>query len=460
MNKLLSKPLLRAVTLLIVPFFLTGCSLGGGNSQNNTTNQPTLTIWRQKGATDTEENGFKAIIAAYKKVKGNENLNVVYRAFEPTEDYEKTVLNALAAGNGPDIWEIRDDELARHMDKLSPIELSTDTMVTYYKDNFAKVIADELIVDKKLYGFPLGLDPLVLYYNSDHFQAASITKPPKTWNEAIETANTLTTKANNQIIRPGLALGTGTNIDRAADILQLMMLQFNTQMVDPAHKTATFDLYVTDPETKKVSYPGRTALSLYASFAHPDSPYRSWDTSQPYSTLGFPQGKISMIINYLSLAPQFKALEKNLPFQITRVPQWITKKIPVGDLPAEVSDPVYFGHYDTLVVSKPSTRLTKTQQQTQTNRAWSFINFAIQPDNNVLFTNATGLLSPRITNNGTEGEAAANEIRRYMVSWYKSRSPRAVDQLFLDMIKAVTEQNQPVDQATSQAAQGVTNLLQ
>lgn len=456
MNKLQRNnvhPLYRTIILLMIPLFVTGCSLKSNKTQStNATAASTLSVWRHKGSTDTEEKAFQAILDQYEATTG---IDVIYRAFEPTEDYEKAVINSLAAGTGPDVWEIRNDELPRHKSKLQPMDL-TPAVLEHYQKNFARTITQELVSDNKIYGFPLAIDPLVLFYNLDHFQEARVQEPPKTWKETIELANKLTVKENNVVVRPGLALGTASNIDRASDVLQLLMLQFNTQMVDPAKKTATFDLYVQDPETKQFTYPGKTAFALYQSFAHPDSPYRSWSSDQAYTTQLFTQGKLSMMINYLSLSPQITSLNKDLDFSIAGTPQWVTKKIPVGDLPAEVSDPVYFGKYNALVVSKPSLRLSQEQQAAQTDKAWQFIGYATKSENNKAYTNATLLLGPAIS--GTD--AVTDPVKRYLTTWYKGPSPRTVDTHLFNMIQAVTEKGQSLDEVISQTAQAVSRLLQ
>lgn len=450
--------------LIVVPFFLTGCGLKNNNtskisSGSNTTQ--TLTIWRQKGSTNAEEQAFTTILKNY--AAANPTVQINYRTFKPEEDYEKAVLNGLAAGNGPDVWEIRNDELPRHKDKLYGVD-STDADLQRYKATFANVINEEMVSDKKLYGLPLALDPLVLFINTDHLKTANIQDQsgPKTWKDLTTLADKLTVKANGIILRPGFAMGTASNIDRASDIVQMMMLQFNTQMVDPAHKTATFELYTQDPETKAFEYPGKTAFALYASFANPQASYQSWNASQAYTTQLFAQGNLSMMINYLSVGPQMLKLNPKLNVEIVRVPQWITKKIPVGDLPAEVSEPVYTAKYKALVASKPSVRLSKAKQTQQITLAWGFINYAAGADNITTFTQASGLLSPRLGVNSASVTSSdiESDIVTHLKTWYKGPSPRSVDKIFFDMTQAITEQRKSANETFTAASQAVTKLLQ
>ncbi len=456
MNNRLKKVAVHSL-LLVVPFFLTGCSFFGGSSKSNSnsTANSTITIWRRMGETKAQESAMKSLLAGFEKA--NKNVKVSQRVFEATDDYEGEVLNALAAGTGPDIWEIKNDELPRHKDKIFGVELDQTTIANYRK-NYAPSISQELISDGKLYGLPLGLDPLVLFYNTDHLQKAGIQAPPKTWPEMLEAAQKLTAKVNGTIVRPGFAMGTASNIDRASEIIQLMMLQFKTQMTDPSNTTATFDLYTQDPTSGQYLYPARTALQLYNSFADPASGYQSWDAQQPYTTQAFTEGRLSMMINYLSLGPQLKLIEPRLQFNASRVPQLDIKKLPFGDIPASVNDPVYTARYRALVMSKPSVRLNKTQQTAQQNLARGFMRYIGQSQVLTSYSQESGLVVPFLSG-ATDNQTVAGIVNPYLTTWYKGKSPRSVDGVFQNMLGAYTEQKQAIDTALSQAAELVTGLL-
>ena len=65
---------------------------------------------------------------------------------------------------------------------------------------------DEACVDGNWYGIPWRFDTRVLLYNTEDFEAAGITEPPKTWDELIETAQKLTkTDSSGNITHAGLA---------------------------------------------------------------------------------------------------------------------------------------------------------------------------------------------------------------------------------------------------------------
>lgn len=453
------KNTLTIATFLVISLLATGCSHNRKpNDQSVRTEK--LTIWRQPIDKKSDAKIFDQLIATYEKA--HPTIKVEYRVFDPGDDYETAVLNSLAAGTGPDIWEIRNDELARHKDKLTSFPTDQPYSTTNLKKRFAATIAEEMVADKQLYGMPIAIDPLVLLVNTDHLAEINQKKLPTTWEETLQLANVLTRKADQTIFRPGLALGTASNVDRAAQLVELLMLQFGTQMVDSAHRKATFDLYNQAPTGTGFDYPGQNALLFYAGFARPDSGYQSWDSGQPYSTEVFATGNLSMMINYLSVVPQLRQLNPKLNLSYGPVPQRVVKTIPQEDLPGQVSDPVHTARYRALVASKPWEKLTASQQVAKRQQAWDFITLATAPGVSVAYGEANLLLPPQIftQESATTGiTQAANQINPYLKTWYKGRSPRVVDRVFTDLTRAITESNLALPETLNQAAQLVTTLL-
>ncbi len=448
--------------LVVIPLLLTGC---GPTNNTPSPNGLRLTIWRVPVNGKADDQAFATILAAYKKKYPNVTVN--YKTFKPDEDYETAVLNALAAGNGPDIWEIRENELARHKDKLAPVGRDKPVDIAQFKKVYASSIAEEMISDGQLYGLPIGIDPLVLYVNTRHLQELQSDQTiPKTWNEIRELAVKLTRKVNNYIVRPGFAMGSASNIDRSAQIIELLMLQVKTQMVDPAHRNATFHLYTQDAQNQSFHFPAQDALAFYYGFANSLSGYQTWDTTQPYSTEAFTTGNLSMMIDYLSTASQIRQLNPALEFTVSRVPQLDQKTFPKEDIPGSVNDPVFTAKYRALVASKPSPKLSKEQQNAKRDLAWQFIEFAAtESANTVPYSQATGLIPPQIvpdqaaTSTGNLATTIAAVVNPYLSTWYKGRSPRNVELIMKQMLIAITEQDQLPEPILQQAAQAVTELL-
>ena len=68
-----------------------------------------------------------------------------------------------------------------------------------------------MILDGQIYGLPLSLDTMAIYYNKDLLDRSSVPEPPKTWEEFAVAVKKITKydKQTNKITQSGAALGAG-----------------------------------------------------------------------------------------------------------------------------------------------------------------------------------------------------------------------------------------------------------
>ena len=229
-----------------------------------TTAKPvTLQFW---GVFDNR-NAFDKVISDFKIQ--NPGIDVKYQLFT-YEQYESGFVNALAAGAGPDILMIHNTWLPKHGDKLAPMPATgvPDTKnpftIQSFKDQFVDVAYQDLVYNNQIYGLPLYVDTLGLYYNKDLFNSAGITRPPQTWVEVNSDVQLLTKfdKSGN-IIQSGFSLGTARNIGRSTDILMNMMIQSGVQMTSADQRSATFGATMGGQRV------GEIAVQYYTNFANP-----------------------------------------------------------------------------------------------------------------------------------------------------------------------------------------------
>ena len=95
-------------------------------------------------------------------------------------DYEKSLLNSLAAGAGPDLFMFHNTWLPKHFDKITPVSESqfTASQITAL---YPTVVVQDFAPDGVTWALPLYIDTLALFYNKDIFDDNSIALPPKTW---------------------------------------------------------------------------------------------------------------------------------------------------------------------------------------------------------------------------------------------------------------------------------------
>jgi ABC-type glycerol-3-phosphate transport system substrate-binding protein len=262
------------------------------------------------------EDVFTPIIAEYQKQ--NRNVTINYRKFTDPEQYLDLIINELAEGEGPDLFSMHNSWFVKHRKKLSPTPQNL-IGVEDFQETFVKVAADDLILpdetgSNRIYGLPLYVDTLALYYNSEHFEDAvpSRGKPASTWGELQEDVFKLTKSDNSfeRFERAGIALGRSDNILRAIDILYLLFIQYGVDFYDSGYTEATFASGATPPAAD--------ALAFFTGFALPSSKYYNWnaylanDDSDEKEITTFARGKVSMIIGYSYLYEQIQDTIKDL----------------------------------------------------------------------------------------------------------------------------------------------------
>jgi ABC-type glycerol-3-phosphate transport system substrate-binding protein len=242
-----------------------------------------LEVWGLFDDSDSYQEAFNA----YQQVAGTHLSSVEYRKMTP-ETYRDDLLNAFAEGNGPDVFLIRSSWLPLFRNLIVPAP-SYQVTEKEFRDAFVDVVADDLVVDGEIYGAPLSVDSLALYYNKSLFNAAGITSPPSTWDELIADSVILNSlDENGRFDRSAISLGTARNINRSTDILLALATQYGLAFGNDGFSDSV----------SVSSEPMRQALSFYSGFSEIGSGRYSWNPDQHYSVDAFYEGNLAMMINY------------------------------------------------------------------------------------------------------------------------------------------------------------------
>ena len=444
---------------------------GAGCKSPKSSYKVKLDVWGTFDNTNVYSDSF----AEYENI--NKNIDPIAYHKNTLESYKEDLLSALAAGNGPDIFMIHNSWIPDFQDKIEPVP---EYMMTEqeFRDTFVDVVADDFVIDGKIYGVPLSVDSLALYYNKDIFNAAGLTRPPKTWKEFNEDVKILTKIDEfGNIKQAGAAIGTA-DVNRSMDILTVMMLQEGTEMSNRANKRITFGEAVSSG-----SYiPSERALKQYTDFASAASPVYTWNKQQNYSIDEFFQGNVAMMINYSWHYDTIKAKNAKLNFA-------------VADLPQKSFDSVgkqaNFANYWSFVVAKnkqPTQSLEEgaiqVTNEMRVHEAWQFLKALSFPTTKgIVLQNAVS--GESLTYNPTfdltqkylekTGKPAArrdliekeesdvrlgafargNLIAR---SWWRNNST-AIDAIFADMIDSVNTGRASVHDAIEVGAQRAQQLM-
>lgn len=338
------------LVILVVVLFM-----GGGSKTKTPKNQAPveLTWWK----TFEESENVTPLIEAYQSSHKNVTIRFVKKNIN---DYEQELVDTIASGRTPDIFSIHNDWLPKHIDKLSAAPANVVNTRTY-KETFVDVVSSDFIKDSKVYAIPLSMDTLALYYNKDLLNSAGIASVPKTWPEVVTAVEKITKQTNPGTFDvSGLAMGAANNVNRAVDVLSLLMLQNGTKFYSDDLQTAKFDSDAGQVDGKAFN-PGVTALEFYTQFVQPAKKSYTWNSKSDLSIDAFASGKLAMMLSYSYLAPTLRSRAPTLNWAVAPAPQ-----IDLAGLK------VNFANYWGEAVSKFSTH---------PDVAWDFLQFISKKEN-------------------------------------------------------------------------------
>lgn len=319
-------------------FTLTG--LGCRDVSQTSGDQPPIVMW----GLWHESKALEPVIKAFEEQTG---LKVSYEKIGDVAHYERMLLEALARGRGPDVLVIHHTWVDRIRDLLVPAPAGVIDQRTL-RDEFVDVVAQDLVRDGTTYALPVSVDTLALYYNRDLLSSAGIARPPRTWDELQGMVDTLTRfSRTSEFEQTAISLGGAANINRAPDVVQLLMLQSGLTIADPANLTVS----MANPTGVRV-------LTFYTDFANRNKTTYTWNLLQDNSIDAFAGGKAAMMINYSYQRPVIVAKNPRLSFAVAPVPQIEDSKV------------TNFASYWPFAVSARSPRI---------EAAWQFVRFMSTP---------------------------------------------------------------------------------
>lgn len=283
--------------------------------------QVQLTVW---GVFDGRDIFVNTLINAYQKKHPNVKVSYVQKTYllNEAQNYEKDLIDALAADAGPDIFMVHNTWIPKHHDKIGQFGPKLQATINFpfvnFRDAFPKVVGEDFTRDTTIYGSPLFLDSLAMFYNRDIFDRKGIALVPKTWLELERLVSQLReiNPATNEIQKAAVAIGgSETSINRATDLLSAMMLQRGVEFTDQSNTRASF------AHGTGLVYPGLEALKFYTQFANPLSPLFTWSERFPYSIDSFASGNTAIMFNYAHEIPSLKSKNPFLDFLVAPLPQ-------------------------------------------------------------------------------------------------------------------------------------------
>lgn len=452
-----------AIILLFALLITTGAGCKGGSSDNTELQNAELTIWR----VFDDDDAFQSIIDSYRAI--HPNISISYKKLR-YDEYEKELISALAKGEGPDIISLHNTWLPAYQDLLMPmpdsvkvsqyetrgtlrketVAVSVETKTTtlsQLKSAFVDQVAKDVVLDyqetdnsdpeERIYGLPLAMDTLALFYNKDLLNATGIATPPSTWEEFQTDVELLTSyNKDGTIAQSGAALGTSQNVERASDIVSLLMMQNGTDMTDDRGRITFAGISKDVPEGV---YPSYDAVSFYTDFADPTKKAYTWNDTFNSSFEAFANAETAFFLGYSYHIPLLRTTAPKLNFAIATVPQIDSS-----------AKKVNYANYWVETVSKDSDN---------SDWAWDFIMFESDEDNVGSYlqeaqkpTALRNLIADQL-----EDELIGPFAEQTLTaeSWYHGYDSVAMESIFEDLIDAVLFGTDDPENLMSDAAQRV-----
>ena len=239
----------------------------------------------------------------------------VFTATVLPETFNSDLLEALASGQGPDIFFITDDLIWSYANKIFVIPYESFPLSSF-KNSFAGA-GEVFLTSQGILAFPISIDPLMLYYNRSMLDANNIVYPPAFWDELVAIVPLLNERnESNQLTRGAVAMGQFANITHAKDILATLFMQAGNPVVEEVDGFLRSSLG---------QFSGGSGLGpvleFYTDFADPLQTSYAWNRSFPNSSEAFSSEKLAFYFGFASEFPSLVSRNPNQDFLVATVPQ-------------------------------------------------------------------------------------------------------------------------------------------
>ena len=263
--------------------------------------------------------------------EAGDKLSIKYSQKSP-DTFESELVNALAAGKGPDLILAPHTLLLHQADKLYPIPVTAMPERTF-KDNFGQG-SEVLLRASGTLGLPVYTDPLVMYWNRDMLTRAGIATPPTSWIELQAYPQKLTkVDSTGSLTEAAVAMGGASNVTHFKEILAAQIMQTGNPIV-----TRTTDVTSSneakDVFTVSLASAGAapSALRYYSEFGNSSLPKYSWNSAKKNSLDEFIAGNLAIYFGLSSDLTTIRERNPHLDFDVANIPQNSANKLTYTDV--------------------------------------------------------------------------------------------------------------------------------
>lgn len=234
-------------------------------------------------------------------------INVNYR-YVSEDRFDIELIDRMSVGEGPDMILISQNRLVRHKDRIAPIYFSFYSE-SRFRDTFVQ--SAEILLDRNkgvMYGLPLLVDPIMMYWNRAYVRESGYTRPPDRWGNLGDFIRANIRRAGDRIERSPVALGEYRNIEHAKEILSTLIFQAGGEIV--SGQVSNLSGVLDDSFGRRIS-PAVSSLMFYTDFSDPQRSVYSWNRSMPNSLRSFVEEDL---VVYFGKASDYKRINDMNPF--------------------------------------------------------------------------------------------------------------------------------------------------
>lgn len=243
---------------------------------------------------------------------------ITYKYYRP-QDFDSVLVNALADGIGPDLVLASHEKLVELRRRIQPVSYESfpvrDIRNTYLDG--AQIFA----LSDGFYGYPIAVDPLMMYWNRDIFATEGYLEAPKTWENLVNVIfpDLIQRDFDRTIRRSVVAMGEYGNVRNAFGIISALMIQGGSERVtEDRDGQYVVQLQLT---SSGEGDPLRAAADFYTRFSKPSNTLYSWNRSFAEDRQQFVAEDLALYFGYASEGKQIEAINPNLNFDIAEIPQ-------------------------------------------------------------------------------------------------------------------------------------------
>lgn len=415
------KPFQLILVAVFVVFAIIGLLVfaGGGSGGSGKNTIGDIVIW---GTLPKEE--VRIALAEARSIR-NDFDGVTYIEV-PLDEFHTTYTEALARDRGPDIVLIPHTLLLAEQETLSPISFDTFGLRDF-QDAF--IDAANIVVGEGYAGIPVGVDPLITYYNKNMFNAARVNEAPEFWEQFVGLTPKFVERKTGSVLESSfVALGAYENIRHADNILASFFFQVGAPIKDAAGNVA-----LAGAENKNTE----SALRFYSEFANPSTSAYSWNKSLKEDRQAFLANELALYFAPASEGRGLTEANPNISIGTAAFPQ------------LEGASPVVYADVYFLAVPKAARNVVAAK-----TAALAFVNKNIA----AAFAKATDITPVRRDLLGSSQDDPRIDLayeEAFIAKGWLSPQPAQLDIIFSAMVDDVVSGRSDAEEALLKAARSL-----